>query len=1082
MWKKLLIFICGISAAVICYAQDAVVFPQLGHTSFVEAVAFSPDGRYVLSGSYDHTLKLWDMTSGREIKTYTGHDGPVISAAFSADGRQFLSGSWDETVKLWDTISGRELKTFTGHSDRVTSVAFSPDGKQALSGCLDKTIKLWDITSGRELMNFSGHSGAVYSVAFSPDGKQIVSGSGFFDDKADCSVKQWDITSGRIIKTLTGFSSTAISVTFSSDGRQIISVCNDRTVKLWDAASGRETRTFFLGQANNLHLNTAAFSPDKQKILSAVGYPENTIKLWDIASGKELRSFSESSSVTSLALSADGRYALSGSTNNEAKQWDIAGGREIRAFSGKTVRVTAVALSPNQAQIFSGFWERVKLWDAVRGREFGTLSGDGGELSSIAFSPNGRQVLYSSGGAGSVKLLDLANRRESKTFSVNSYGVNSVAFSPDGKQALFGLKALFGSMSVIMELRDTSNGRLIRNFTGHRAGVKSVAFSPDGKQIVSGSEDTTVRLWDESNGRELKMFLGHTDVVEAVAFSPDGRQAISGARDHTVKLWDTVNGRELKTFSGHTNAVSSVAFSPDGKLFISGSWDSTVKLWDTVNWRLIKTFSGHVNSVSSVAFSSDGKRFISGSSDGTVRVWDVATGKEIVQFISFTDGEWIVITPEGYYNASPYGDKYLNVRVGNNVYGINQYKTTFYRPQIVQARLGGNTNTVTSAVRIEDADKFEPPRVTIQSPAQGTLVSSAQVTLSVIVEDQKQPIKDIKIYVKERLVGSDELSKLTGARNINIRTEKLEVPANQRRVEFNLPVTLEPGNNKIQVIASNSYSESDPSASTVEVFYQTNRTWDLPNLWILAVGINKYDSPILDNLNYAVNDAREIVAFFKTQEGKRFGKVNSLLITDDTPIKPTAENIINNIDSHLGSASQHDVILLFLAGHGLNDSQRDFFFAASNTKFTDNGQQFERASAVPHSEIMRIKKLPGKKLIFIDACHSENVGGGRRSAALMIDNNDLIREIMETSTVVFTSSTGRESSLENARERHGAFTWAILQGLKGEADYEKNGRITMKMLDTYVSSAVPKLTNNAQHPTTTVKGGSYIDFVIAVTK
>jgi len=688
---------------------------------------------------------------------------------------------------------------------------------------------------------------------------------------------------------------------------------------------------------------------------------------------------------------------------------------------------------------------------------------------SVAFSPDGRQVLSGSDDK-TIKLWDTASGREIRTFSGHSDWVRSVAFSPDGRQVLSG------SGDNTMKLWDTASGREIRTFSGHSLWVNSVAFSPDGRQVLSGSYDKTIKLWDTASGQEIRTFSGHSNGVYSVAFSPDGRQVLSGSLDKTMKLWDTASGREIRTFSGHSNWVSSVAFSPDGRQVLSGSWDNTMKLWDTASGREIRTFSGHSDVVNSVAFSPDGRQVLSGSWDSTTRLWDISTGKEIAQFISFNDGEWIVITPDFYYNASPNGDKYLNVRVGNNVYGIDQYKATFYKPQIVEARLGGNTNVVTPSVTINDIGKIPPPQITIRSPAQGTQFTTAQAQLSAVVEDEKNPIKEIKILVNGRLVGSDELSKITGTRGLGVRQEKIDIPANQRRIEFNLPITLEPGNNRIQIIASNT-SNSESSPSIVEVSYQTSRAWDLPNLWILAVGINKYDSPNITNLSFAVNDAREIVNFFKAQEGKRFGKVNSLLITDDTPIKPTAANIIDNFD-FLKKASQHDVILLFLAGHGVN-SEGSFFFVASDTGFSSDGQ-LQRSRAVPHNEIMRIRNLPGKKLIFIDACHSENAGGTRD--IMTVDNNSLLRDIMEPSTVVFTSSTGRELSHENAREKHGAFTYAILQALKGAADYDKSGQITMKALDMYVSRTVPNMTNGAQHPVSTVKDGNYVDFIIAVTK
>jgi uncharacterized caspase-like protein len=247
-------------------------------------------------------------------------------------------------------------------------------------------------------------------------------------------------------------------------------------------------------------------------------------------------------------------------------------------------------------------------------------------------------------------------------------------------------------------------------------------------------------------------------------------------------------------------------------------------------------------------------------------------------------------------------------------------------------------------------------------------------------------------------------------------------------------------------------------------------------LWILAVGVNKYNSPLVDNLNYAVNDAREFIAAFQAQQGKQYSRVNSRLITDDTQLKPTRANIIDSLD-FLRQAGQKDIILLFLAGHGINDSRGDFYFVASDTTFNTDGS-IQRSSAVSHQEIMNISELPGKKLIFIDACHSEGAGGVTRS----VDHDRLMRGIMDISTLVFTSSRGTELSKEDPQVRHGVFTYSILQGLKGAADYDRTGIITMMALNLYVIRSVGQMTNGTQTPTSTVVGGSYTDFPIALTR
>ena len=199
---------------------------------------FSPDGKLALSsGSWDKTLKLWDVATGLEVRTFTGHSNSVTSVAFSPDGKLALSGCWDSTLKLWDVVTGLEVRTFSGHSDWVASVAFSPDGKLALSGSSDQTLKLWDVLTGREVRTFTGHSSSVLSVAFSPDGKLALSGG------LDETLKLWDVATGLAVRTFTGHSDCVRSVAFSLDGKLALSGSDDNTVRLWDAATGRLVQT-----------------------------------------------------------------------------------------------------------------------------------------------------------------------------------------------------------------------------------------------------------------------------------------------------------------------------------------------------------------------------------------------------------------------------------------------------------------------------------------------------------------------------------------------------------------------------------------------------------------------------------------------------------------------------------------------------------------------------------------------------------------------------------------------------------------------------------------------------------------------
>jgi len=563
-----------------------------GHSSQVLSVAFSPNGKLLASGSGDNMVKLWDVATGHELRTLSAQlELPTLSpqlmgtpsVVFSPDGKVLASGRVDSTVKLWDVATGRELRTLSGHKyRRVSSVAFSPDGKLLASGSWDKTIKLWDVGTGQELRTLSGHLYGVSSVAFSPDGKVLASGGNdvLADRGRDNTVKLWDVTAGRELRTLVGHSDSIHSVTFSTDGKVLASGSGDNTVKLWDVATGHELRTLS-GHLKGVY--SVAFSPDGKVLAS--GSEDKTIKLWDVATGRELHALSGNpGGIRSVAFSPDGKVLASGSGGGAIKLWNILTGRELRMLSGHSSDVISVAFSPDGKVLASGGGNgdgMVKLWDVATGRELSTLSG---HIYGVfaTFSPDGR-LLASWGGNQMIKLWDVATGRELFALFGHSDGVDSVAFSLDGKVLASG-----GGDGMI-KLRDVATGRELRTLSGHSSVVHSVAFSPDGKVLASGSWDKTIKLWDVATGHELRTLFGYLDLVHSVAFSPDGRVLASGSEDKTIKLWDVATGRELRTLSGHSRQIFSVAFSPDGKVLSSGSEDKTVKLWDVETGKLIAT-------------------------------------------------------------------------------------------------------------------------------------------------------------------------------------------------------------------------------------------------------------------------------------------------------------------------------------------------------------------------------------------------------------------------------------------------------------------------------------------------------------
>jgi WD40 repeat protein len=314
------------------------------------------------------------------LRIFAGHADSVSSVAFSPNGKQILTGSKDKTARLWETNSGRELLRLEGHTSRISSVAFSPDGTQILTGSEDKTARLWDTVSGRQLLCLEGHTSSVYGVAFSPDGTQLLTGS---EDK---TARLWETSTGRELLRLEGPTDSVNSVAFSPDSTQLLTVSHDRTARLWEASSGHELRRL---EGHSASVNSVAFSPDGKQILT--GSTDGTARLWETSSGRQLLQLEDHmSQVYSVAFSPDGTYILTGSVDKIARLWETSSGHLLLRLEGHTSLVGSVAFSPDGTYILTGSNDKTaRVWNTSSGRELLRLEGHTSSLNSVAFSPDG---------------------------------------------------------------------------------------------------------------------------------------------------------------------------------------------------------------------------------------------------------------------------------------------------------------------------------------------------------------------------------------------------------------------------------------------------------------------------------------------------------------------------------------------------------------------------------------------------------------------------------------------------------------------------------------------------------------------
>jgi WD40 repeat protein len=576
-----------------------------GHEDRVNAVALSPDGQIIASGSWDRTVRLWDRYGNSIGQPFRGHEGDVTSVAFSPDGEAIASGGGDGTVRLWDLQGNSIAQPFRGHEGDVTSVAFSPDGEAIASGGGDGTVRLWDWQGNSIAQPFRGHEGDVTSVAFSPDGEAIASGGG------DGTVRLWDWQGNSITQPFRGHEDKVATIAFSRDGQAIASGSWDTTVRLWDLQGKAMGRPF---RGHEDYVIAIAFDPKGKYIVSSSS--DKTIRLWDRQGnsiGQPLRG--HKSSVRSVVFSRDGQMLVSGSTDKTVRLWDLQGNAIAQPFKGHDVSLWSVAFSRDGQTMASGGGDgTVRLWER-QGNPIGEpFRGHAGEVTSVTFSPDG-QIIASGSWDKTVRLWNLYGNPIAQPFVGHENDVTSVVFSPDGQIIASG------SWDKTVRLWDLYGNSIAQPFVGHEGDVTSVAFSPEGQIIASGSWDKTIRLWDLQGNSIAQPFVGHQERVNSVAFSPDGQIIVSGGGDGTVRLWDRQGNPIGQPFVGHDNYVTSVAFSPDGQTIVSGGGDGTVRLWDRQGNPIAQPFEIQKSEITSVAFSPDGQIIVSGSLNGTIYLW-----------------------------------------------------------------------------------------------------------------------------------------------------------------------------------------------------------------------------------------------------------------------------------------------------------------------------------------------------------------------------------------------------------------------------------------------------------------------------
>ncbi|MCU0704229.1 MAG: WD40 repeat domain-containing protein [Fimbriiglobus sp.] len=660
---------------------------RLRHGDRVNAVAYSPDGTRLASGSRDGTVRVWDVGNGRELVAYRGHeaaphDDPeantekgkelvnvdrVAAVTFSADGKLIASAGANE-IHVWAATDGKLVKTLKGHKGEVRCLTFAPKSATVLvSGGADKKFVIWDITKDQPTFTSTEFAAPFVAVAFSPDERFLA----FGDPSGQAiiyPVGKWEkfVFSGKALEAkglrVLGFSRDAIGLLAGGDGSQL------RMIGAPGGPEGAVSSTLTNFTAHTSNVVGAGLTPDG-KLLASLDEKEMTVIMWDVATGRQIRAFRGESAAKKgacLAVRPDGRQVAAGFESGQIRLFPISDSDDHRTFAESKVKLMAAAYSPDgQRFATAGGDAVVRVYDTATGTLTKELKGHKIAVTALAWvTPT---TLASAGADKLVKLWDVTTGT-AKDAAGHTVAVLAVAADPAGKVLLSG-----GADMTVRGWNPTTGEPTKLKFDGTSA-VCALAVSADGKRAAVGLASGKLRLLaikEDSLALLGEVTAAHSAGVAAVAFSPGGDKLATCGGDGLVKVWtapDSGVPSSVSTFTPPFKAsptappipVTSVAFSPDGRQVAAGGAEGVVRVWDISNGGEVRGLRGHAAWVTSVQFAADGRTVLSAAVDATARIFDLPRADTATTGHSAAVS-CVAVSRDGKYAATGSGDRTVKV-------------------------------------------------------------------------------------------------------------------------------------------------------------------------------------------------------------------------------------------------------------------------------------------------------------------------------------------------------------------------------------------------------------------------------------